>query len=299
MRHSRSDQFDAAWHHQSKPHWGDVTTDPNDPAALAHRARTLAAAWMPDISDRIEFLRSRCAGKSVLDIGCVAHAEERLDAPDWLHRHIVDAAASCVGVDILETGIEAMRAAGYDAVAHDLSTGLGPLGSRGPFDVIVAGELIEHVTDLDFLFEIAREALAPGGELLLTTPNPYAPARVHAGQRGIVWENADHVTYVFPAGMAELAERNDLQLTGAATIVDPDRPPLDPIGRIKRAIRGTGYRAVGYDTTGRPGKQVRLRAGSLLARLVPNRRPRFLGETFVYVVTNPQTRSSSDSTTAG
>ena len=156
-RHSRSQQFEAAWRTEPQARWSGSAPDPNDPSAIAHRARSLAAAWMPDIDDRIEFLRNRCAGKNVLDIGCVAHDRERFDGADWLHRHIAEAATSCVGVDILEEGVSAMRAAGFDAVAHDLSSGLGPLASRAPFDVIVAGELIEHVGNLDFLFEIAKE----------------------------------------------------------------------------------------------------------------------------------------------
>ena len=285
-RHNRSRHFDTAWKAESGNHWSGVAVDPNDPRALAHRARILEAAWMPDIDDRVEFLRSRCTGKNVLDIGCVAHDRERFDDAGWLHRHIAQAATSCVGVDILEEGVAAMKEAGFDAVAHDLSTGLGPLTPRAPFDVIVAGELIEHVGNLDFLFEVAKAGLAPGGELILTTPNPYAPARVHAGQRGIIWENADHVSYLFPAGVAELAERNGLRLTGAGTVTDAS-PRLDPVGRLKRAIRGSAWRLVGYDTTRQPGRQVRLRTSSILDRLRPKSQPRFLGETFVYVISGP------------
>ncbi len=284
MRHSRSTAFADAWEQGTDDRWNARTSDPNDPTAIAHRARTLEAAWMPTIEDRIAFLTDRCRGKHVLDVGCVAHDSTRFDDPGWLHRHVVDAAETCVGVDILEAGVAAMREAGFDAVAHDLSTGLGPLTERAPFDVIVAGELIEHLTDLDMLFQVARDALADDGELVLTTPNPYAPARVRAGQRGIVWENADHVSYLFPSGVAELADRNGLVLAGATTI-DPPPAAVTAVRRLKRFVRGSGWRSVGYDTLGDPGRQAAVQGRGIVDRLLDRRSGRFTGETFVYVVT--------------
>lgn len=217
---------------------GLLADDPNDPVPIAHRARVLEAAWPPDIPDRLTFLESRCRGRSLLDVGCVAHAEARLESDEWLHGRLARVAARCVGVDILESGVEAVRAAGFDAVVHDLRDGLGPLAERGPFDVIVAGELIEHVPDLDMILATAAEGLPPDGELILTTPNPYAPQRVRAGQLGIVWENVDHVSYLFPSGMAELAERRGLVLAQAATIARRPRPGATATQRLKRRFAG-------------------------------------------------------------
>jgi 2-polyprenyl-3-methyl-5-hydroxy-6-metoxy-1,4-benzoquinol methylase len=289
VRHNRADAFDQAWHRPVPANrWTDLADDPNDPAAIADRARTLQAAWRDPIADRIVFLEQHCRGRNVLDIGCVAHDIERLAGPEWLHGRIAAAAATCVGVDILEAGVDAVNAAGYDAVAHDLSTGLGPLAERGPFDVIVAGELLEHVPDLDMVFRVAAEGLADDGELILTTPNPYAPQRVRAGQLGIVWENVDHIMYAFPSGIAELAARRGLVLTEAATA--DEAPPVPPslIRRVKRTIRGSHWRNVGYASAG-TGSQV-LVGGTILgrARRRLTRTPRrFLGETFVYVITRP------------
>ncbi len=44
-----------------------------------------------------------------------------------------------------------------------------------PVDALVAGEIIEHVErPIDFLRE-CRDAIAPGGQLVLSTPNPNSP----------------------------------------------------------------------------------------------------------------------------
>jgi len=289
MRHSRTSVFADAWEQDADDRWNARTSDPNHPTAIAHRARTLEAAWMPAIEDRVAFLTERCRDKHVLDVGCVAHDVTRFDDPAWLHRHLTEVAASCVGVDILEGGVSAMRSAGFDAVVHDLGDGLGPLALRAPFDVIVAGELIEHLTDLDMLFHLAAQGLADGGELVMTTPNPYAPARVRAGRRGVVWENADHVSYLFPSGVAELADRNGLVLAGATTI-DAPVAPVALVRRVKRLVRGSGWRSVGYDTLEQPGRQEAVQRRGVVDRLLNRRVGRFTGETFVYIVTRRANR---------
>ena len=289
MRHRRRGEFASALTNDTvhtATSWRDLATDPNSAIALLHRARTLGQAWQQPIDDRIAHLRAMCAGKNVLDIGCVAHDAARMESPLWLHRHLADASAHCVGVDVDPAGIDAMRRAGFDAVHHDLGEGLGPVADRAPFDVIVAGELIEHVESLGLVFETARLALAPDGSLVITTPNPYAPWRVRAGQRGVVWENTDHICYVFPSGVAELAERHGLRLAHASTI-DPR-----PARWHRRAIRAAKQRAYGSQwflvgwasTRGRSVTRLESRSAALVRTLAPRRHPRFTGETFVYVV---------------
>ena len=285
IRHSRAEAFEKARSgpaHASR--WTQLGDDPNHPDTLAHRERTLRAAWRPPIDDRIEFLEDRCRDRVVLDIGCVAHSKSRLESDDWLHGRLARVADRCLGVDVLEEGVAAVVKSGYDAVVHDLTGGLGPLDEWAPFDVIVAGELLEHVTDLDMIFRVAAETLAADGQLIMTTPNPYAPERVRAGQQGLIWENADHVSYLFPSGVAELAERRGLRLVEAATIATR-RAPATPLQQLKRTIRGSHWRNVGFDSTD-DGNQASIAVDVLsraLARLTQGD-DRFLGETFAYVV---------------
>ena len=266
MRHSRSAQFAAAQADAAGipvgARWNSVSSDPNDPLAVAVRARTLSLAFRPPVADRIAELERRCQGRSVLDIGAVAHDSLRMDSPTWLHGRLAAAAASCLAVDILPDGVEAMRARGFDAVVHDLSNGVGPLAARGPFEVIVAGEIIEHVPDQGMLFRTAQELLAEDGELVITTPNPFAPKRTAAGRRGIVWENTDHILLAFPA---------------------PSRQPRKVAARALRTVRGRGWQPTGFATTGEV-HAVRVPTGRAVR--APGR-DWFVGETFVYVVRRP------------
>lgn len=265
--------------------WVDVASDPNDPAAIAFRAQTLRAAWRDELPSRVEFLVERCRDRRILDIGCVAHDEARMQSPDWLHARLASAASSCLGVDVLDDGVAAMNRAGFEAIVHDLSTGPGRLAEGPPFDVIVAGELIEHVPDLTMLFRAAHDLLAPDGELILTTPNPYAPHRVEAGQRGDCWENTDHIMYAFPSGIAELAERAGMVLAEAMTTAVPTSRVTgirDRARAARRWMRRTGWIRAGIATQG-SAQAVRIEDGH--AHTQRGARPaRFVGETFVYVI---------------
>ncbi|WP_353953742.1 class I SAM-dependent methyltransferase [Knoellia sp. S7-12] len=292
MRHSRSDEFDHALSSASTPgsHWSEFADDPNAAAALSHRAATLRAAWRPQIPDRSEFILERARGRRVLDIGCVAHDIERMRAPQWLHRRIAGVASSCLGVDVLPDGIEHMRKLGFEAVCHDLSTGPGPIEGMGKFDVIVAGELIEHVPSMDMLFESGKQLLADDGELIVTTPNPWAPHRVRAGQRGECWENADHILFAFPSGMAELADRHGLVLSEAATTTPEPLVPSKPrefAKEVRRRLLGRAWVRSGFATKGTPRTLSVPARGKLRRTLRLPGRP-FVGETFVYVLRPPK-----------
>ena len=146
MRHSRSTQFEKALRLVETPRpgqrWQDNDADPNAPAALAARAEVLRRAWRESATDRVGFLVERCRGRTVLDIGCVAHDAARMRSPEWLHGRLAAVSRRCVGVDVLEAEVAEMRELGFIAFAHDVSTGLGPASDEAPFDVIVAGELI-------------------------------------------------------------------------------------------------------------------------------------------------------------
>lgn len=270
--------------------WTAYASDPNDAAVIERRAMQLAAAWRPPVLDRVDFIRKRVAGRRVLDVGCVAHDDARMASAEWFHRQVADVADACLGVDVVADGIAAMQERGFDALCHDLNNGLGPVAEHGPFQVIVAGELLEHVSNLDMLFATAAQALTADGELIMTTPNPFAPARVRSGQRGDVWENVDHVMYAFPSGVAELASRHGLILAEAFT-TKPAGPKLtSPVRWLKRTIRKSHWHRRGYATTAgavRPVVLDRLDTFDWLRTKFADRTTsnhRFVGETFIYVV---------------
>lgn len=96
----------------------------------------------------------------LLDLGCGAgEFSARLAALGW----------RVCGLELVEAQAARARALGIQVVAGEVSGGL-PYRAK-EFDLVFAGELIEHLIDTDgFLTEIHR-VLRPGGVLVLTTPN--------------------------------------------------------------------------------------------------------------------------------
>jgi hypothetical protein len=141
------------------------------------------------------------------------------------------------------------------------------------------------------LFTAAHDLLTPDGQLIITTPNPWAPGRVAAGQRGDCWENVDHIMYAFPSGIAELAERHGLVLSEAATTAPASSLPSGPrdLARsVGRRLRGKAWASVGYATRG-PERVVPIKGRSRPWAAHGKRRAMFVGGTFVYVVRRPTT----------
>jgi 2-polyprenyl-3-methyl-5-hydroxy-6-metoxy-1,4-benzoquinol methylase len=117
------------------------------------------------IKERYEAVRGLLRPGSVLDIGCAS----RYGRADWLHGLLAAETDDVVGIDLNAKTVAELQGAGYDvrlADAQDFDLGR-------TFDVIFAGEVIEHLDNVHGFLSSARRHLAPGGRLVLTTPNAF------------------------------------------------------------------------------------------------------------------------------
>ena len=273
--------------------WRDHAKHPNGPNALAYRHAQLSKAASSFRGNRISVVRHFAEGKKVLDLGCVSH-HYNFGRRKWLHQHVVEVAAECVGADYDEAGIKELKEAGYDVVHADVTGDISVLRERGPFDVVIAGEIIEHLPFPQALLTTAREVLKPGGSMVVTTPNPYAPHRVRMGSTGRTWENVDHVFYCFPSGMAEMADRCGLELTRYGTVGYPVPHQLRINTRASfRALaaalyaRARGKREPLSDERWALPLPIFWLSPLDLMLIASRRRRRMLGETGIYVLTKP------------
>lgn len=112
---------------------------------------------------RYALCREFVAGKRVLDLACGTGYGTAI---------LGSSGAMVTGVDISAQAIElARRRHACDNVEYLIANCFDLPFEAGTFDVIVANEMIEHVTDHDRLLQEARRVLKKGGLLLVSTPN--------------------------------------------------------------------------------------------------------------------------------
>ncbi len=155
---------------------------------------------------KIRFVAARCRGRDVLDLGCVQHDPRNYRSRFWLHKAIREVARSVVGVDLYAEGVERLRSLGFDVELADAQD--FDLGRR--FDVIVVGDLIEHLDDLGGLLESCVRHMHPESRLLVSTPNPWYWRNVLHALRGEVPNNPEHTCWLCPRTLRQLAARHGL-----------------------------------------------------------------------------------------
>ncbi len=149
------------------------------------------------VVDRIPWLVDRCRGKRVIHLGFAdaGFREEQDRAGRWLHGHLGDTASELVGIDTDSTGVNAAIDGGFEAYLADCSdaAAVADLGLE-PADVVLAGEIIEHLRAPGPFLEAIRALCRPEGCLIVTTPNAYGLVNVVASMtRRVELNHPDHV----------------------------------------------------------------------------------------------------------
>jgi len=141
-----------------------------------------------------------------LDLGCVRHnADYALSDPNWLHRKIKLVAGRVVGVDYLPQEVEKLKRHDYQVVLGDVTK---PLDIHQKFDVIVAGDLLEHLANFEGFFDNCTRLLKPGGELIISTPNPFYVQEFHyVAFKESFLINPEHTCWIDPQALSQLSIR--------------------------------------------------------------------------------------------
>jgi trans-aconitate methyltransferase len=142
---------------------------------------------------RLSFLAEACRGRRVLDLGGWDEtAAAKRDSTDWLHGRLAETAASVIGVDSAENlPAEGLQTGPRSRMIRGDVYRLDALIDPADIDIVVAGELVEHLPDTAALFRSLR-ALFAGRRLLVTTPNATALTNVLLGLAGRENNHPDH-----------------------------------------------------------------------------------------------------------
>lgn len=178
---------------------------------------------------RVDELVGRVRGPAVLDVGCLGH-EIKIGSPDWLHGRLRERFDDVSGLDLSKPGLDELAAAGFDQL-HEGSAETFSLPRR--FDTVVAGELIEHLGNPAGFLARAREHLAPGGRIVLSTPWTFS---AHYASYALLkypdsCQNRQHTMWFCPRTLEELASRVDLRITEVELVADYDLDSPSPVYR--------------------------------------------------------------------
>lgn len=157
-------------------------------------------------------------GPKVLDVGCTSHVVE-VGSPYWLHGRLRQKFPEIVGIDISRENVERLSQAGFRNLEVQ-SAETFELPEK--YDTIVAGELIEHLSNPGLFLRQARAHLNYGGTVVLTTPNPFSLAYfLHATLKfPNTCHNREHTCWFCPRTLTELAKRNGFAVTHFELIDD-------------------------------------------------------------------------------
>ncbi|OFW56850.1 MAG: hypothetical protein A2V52_00260 [Actinobacteria bacterium RBG_19FT_COMBO_54_7] len=181
--------------------------------------------------DRLPFILSRCSGKNVLDIGCADFpmTAEKARNGELLYANLCRV-AEVTGIDYDARGIDELRSLGYKDVMVGDAENLAALNLRKSFDVIVAGELVEHLMNVGRFFEGVRSLMTAETSLILSVPNAHAAKRFLRVLFGTELVNRDHAYYFSQANIELLCERHGLEVKEAYYYLAPVN------GRMKRVF---------------------------------------------------------------
>ena len=189
----------------------------------------LGAEWRQKLPrrgpfDREQMLVEFSRGRRVVHVGFVdeKRMNDKLERGRWLHEQLGEAATSIVGLDVSEEGVKWAREHGFDAHVVDAQSAnaVAELGLE-PAEVVIAGEVIEHLDAPGPFLRAMPTLLAPEGLLVITTPNAYRLLNFLAPVSGRELIHPDHTAWHSPHTLRNLLERNGWNVEGAAYYRNP------------------------------------------------------------------------------
>lgn len=188
--------------------------DPKGSSAMLHRLNPVRLGYIREAIDLhwagdVESVRP-LAGKSALDVGCGA---------GLLCEPLARMGADMTGVDAApENAAAAAAHAEASGVMVEYQAGeLGDLG-LGTFDLVTCLEVIEHVADKPAFIANLASHLAPGGLMILSTPNRTLQSRLllveGAEVLGMVPRGTHHwEDFITPEELCDLLHAAGLDVT--------------------------------------------------------------------------------------
>lgn len=158
---------------------------------------------MIKLDEREKMIVAQSKGKSVVHIGCAdwPYTARRFEEGRLLHDRISEVATKVIGVDLDNERLAPLRDRFPDQTFLTIEEFAN---SELDVDVVIAGEVIEHVPDPGEFLRSIRSSIVKGSELFLTTPNAQSIKSAMRGLVGKEYQHPDHVVLFSTATMTKI-----------------------------------------------------------------------------------------------
>jgi len=168
---------------------------------------------MTSCNERVQSILDEVRGRHILHVGCVGEVpRNKVEEKHSMHLQLCRAfpQAEIIGIDTNHAGLQEMKQKGLNVLFGDAEN--LEFGAR--FDIIVAGELIEHLSNPGRFLEGCRKSLKPNGQVILSTPNSFSPMYSLMYLKNFTRAfNPEHTLWLCPQTLNQIAERCGFRVT--------------------------------------------------------------------------------------
>lgn len=165
----------------------------------------LQPSWVKSTkSTRFKQLVRFYRDKKILDIGCAVGFHR----DDWMFRNIKSVAKSIRGIDLDADSVRQIREMGFDIEVGNAQS----FDLNDTFDLVHAGELIEHLDNPGGFLDSVKKHLGDDGCLLITTPNALRISNFLYAATGGLRVNAEHTCWFCEYTIKTLLERKGFEV---------------------------------------------------------------------------------------
>lgn len=171
--------------------------------------------------DRVSYIRELCKNCRVLHLGAT-------DAPDtkdsfsngrWLHSYLEQDASHLVGMDINIEMIQWLSDQGIKNIKYGNIENVEEYPQE-EFDVVIAGEILEHLSNPGRALDSLRQIMSPSTKLVITVPNAYSFKGFCRALLKYELIHPDHTLHHSPYTLKALLERHKFHVDSYFSFVN-------------------------------------------------------------------------------
>lgn len=184
------------------------------------------------VVNRIDYLTEIAVGKKVLNIGMGGYIDNpdhtsklKLALDNTLHSRLHSVASDVTGIDINPMAIEIMsEALPGRYVVTDITAPEAAEIIDDQFDLIIFGDVIEHLDCFRSALTNLRQLLGENGQLVISTANAYCAESILKYLFRYESVHEEHTCYFSYSTMKRLLQMNGLAMADFSFYLQPRKP---------------------------------------------------------------------------